>query len=59
VMPDDDEDALAARILEAEHACYPLAVRLLAENRVHILDEHALVDMQDAAAAPLIHPQPE
>jgi len=59
VMPDDDEDALAARILEAEHACYPLAVRLLAENRVRIVDEHAVVEMQDGAARRLIHPQPD
>ena len=57
-MPDDDEDALAARILEAEHTCYPLAVRLLAENRVTIFDETAVVDMENVAAGPLIHPQP-
>jgi phosphoribosylglycinamide formyltransferase 1 len=35
----DDEDALAARILEAEHKCYPLAVRLIAEGRISIVDE--------------------
>jgi len=58
VMPDDDEDALAARILEAEHACYPLAVRLLAEDRVKILGENAVVDMENVAAGPLIHPRP-
>jgi phosphoribosylglycinamide formyltransferase-1 len=58
VMPNDDEDALAARILEAEHTCYPLAVRLLAENRVTIFDVNAVVDMENVAAGPLIHPQP-
>ena len=30
----DDEDALAARVLTAEHRCFPLAVRLFAEGRV-------------------------
>ena len=35
----DDEGALAARILEAEHRCYPLAVRLIAEGRISIVDE--------------------
>jgi phosphoribosylglycinamide formyltransferase-1 len=59
VMPDDDVEALAARILEAEHDCYPLAVRLLAENRVRIVDEHAVVDMENVATRALIHPQPE
>jgi len=30
VLPDDTEDTLAARILEAEHRIYPLALRILA-----------------------------
>jgi phosphoribosylglycinamide formyltransferase-1 len=59
VMSGDDADALAVRILEAEHICYPLAVRLLAENRVRIVDENAVIDMENAAAGPFIHPQPE
>lgn len=58
VMPGDDEDALAARILEAEHKCYPLAVRLLAENRVKIFEDRAEVDMAHSPATPLIHPRP-
>ncbi len=36
VDPDDDADALAARILEVEHRIYPAAIRLIAENRVHV-----------------------
>jgi len=36
VLPDDDEQRLAERVLEQEHRCYPLAVRLIAEGRVHI-----------------------
>jgi phosphoribosylglycinamide formyltransferase-1 len=38
VAEDDDEDRLATRILEAEHACYPLAVRLIAEGRVQVTE---------------------
>lgn len=34
VMPDDDEEALATRVLSFEHQAYPLAVRLIAEGRV-------------------------
>ncbi len=36
VLPGDDEDTLAARILEMEHVIYPLALRLIAEGRVRI-----------------------
>lgn len=36
VLPDDGEDSLAARVLTAEHQCYPRAVRLIAENRVTV-----------------------
>jgi phosphoribosylglycinamide formyltransferase-1 len=32
----DDEDALAARILEQEHRAYPLAVKLFFQNRLRI-----------------------
>lgn len=58
VLPDDDEDTLAARILEAEHLCYPHAVRLLAEDRVKIIDERAIIEMPDTVSDLLIHPQP-
>jgi phosphoribosylglycinamide formyltransferase 1 len=43
VRPDDDDAALAARILAAEHHLYPLAVRLLAEGRLLIVDEKVAV----------------
>lgn len=36
VIEGDTPDALAARILEAEHALYPHAVRLVAEGRVTV-----------------------
>ncbi|MFN8545878.1 MAG: phosphoribosylglycinamide formyltransferase [Candidatus Binatia bacterium] len=36
VDPDDTEATLAARILEIEHAIYPMAIRLLAEGRVTV-----------------------
>ncbi len=39
VMPGDSQETLAARVLAAEHRCYPLAVRLIAEGRVQIRDE--------------------
>ncbi len=44
VLPDDDADTLAARILEQEHVIYPKAVRLIAEGRVKVEGERALID---------------
>jgi phosphoribosylglycinamide formyltransferase-1 len=36
VLEDDDPDTLAARVFEAECEAYPDAIRLVAENRVHV-----------------------
>jgi phosphoribosylglycinamide formyltransferase-1 len=36
VLPGDDADSLSARVLTAEHRCYPLAVRLIAEGKVRV-----------------------
>lgn len=43
VRTHDTEELLAARILQAEHKIYPLAVRLIAEGRVNIHDEKVFV----------------
>ena len=43
VMPDDDEQTLAARILAAEHKAYPQAVRFIAEGRVNVHEERVFV----------------
>jgi len=44
VHADDDADRLAARVLEAEHRCYPLALRLIAAGRVRVEGERVIVD---------------
>jgi phosphoribosylglycinamide formyltransferase-1 len=44
VRPDDTEEALATRVLESEHSLYPLALRLIAEGRVRVEGERAIVD---------------
>jgi len=43
VLDGDDETVLAERILAAEHRCYPLAVRLIAEGRVRVSGQRVLV----------------
>ncbi|HKX07707.1 MAG TPA: phosphoribosylglycinamide formyltransferase [Stellaceae bacterium] len=49
VLPGDDAARLAERVLAEEHKIYPLALRLIAEGRVHISGERAEID---GAAAP-------
>ncbi len=49
VLPTDTPDSLGARVLEAEHRLYPMALRLIAEGKVAVEGERALV--RDAAFA--------
>jgi phosphoribosylglycinamide formyltransferase-1 len=56
VIANDTPATLAARVLEAEHRIYPLAVRLIAEKRVTIDGNRALVDDFAPANAPLLNP---
>ena len=49
VRADDTEDSLAARVLEAEHRCYPLALELIASGRARVEGKRVLTD---GAAAP-------
>ena len=44
VLDTDDADSLAARILEQEHIIYPLALRLLAEGKLHIVGRRVQID---------------
>ncbi|MEA3403988.1 MAG: phosphoribosylglycinamide formyltransferase [Armatimonadota bacterium] len=44
VLPDDDEDALAARILQQEHRIYPQAVQWFAEGRLKVEGRRVFLD---------------
>jgi phosphoribosylglycinamide formyltransferase-1 len=46
VLPDDDEEKLAARILVEEHRIYPLAVRWLCEGRISVHQRTARIDAE-------------
>ncbi|MEA2080508.1 MAG: phosphoribosylglycinamide formyltransferase [Pseudomonadota bacterium] len=46
VLPDDDAERLAARVLKQEHRLYPQAIRWLAEGRVSLNGEQLLLDQQ-------------
>ncbi len=56
VLADDDADSLAARVLTAEHQCYPRAVRLIAENRVIVEDSRVILTGDGEAAGTLFNP---
>jgi phosphoribosylglycinamide formyltransferase-1 len=43
VLPDDTEEVLAARVLQAEHVAYPAALRFVAEKRVTIVEDHTVI----------------
>jgi len=43
VLPGDDEEKLATRVIQAEHRIYPVALRLLAEGRLKIAGEKVIV----------------
>lgn len=44
VYPDDDEARLSERILGMEHRLYPVALRLIAENRIRIVADRVEID---------------
>lgn len=54
VLPNDDEQALAARVLEAEHRAYPLALKLIAEGRIKIDGTRAFIDEKFPGVAELL-----
>lgn len=57
VLPGDTADTLAARVLEAEHQIYPLALRLVASGAIRIDNETAIVDAPVSVPMPLIVPR--
>jgi phosphoribosylglycinamide formyltransferase 1 len=56
VHPDDDAESLAARVLAAEHRCYPMALELVASGRARVIDERVLIDGATTADALLLNP---
>jgi phosphoribosylglycinamide formyltransferase 1 len=56
VLAEDDPESLAERVLEAEHRCYPLALKLIAEGRVRVAEERALVAGAKPSLAATLNP---
>jgi phosphoribosylglycinamide formyltransferase 1 len=56
VLSGDTPDRLAARVLEAEHMIYPMALALLASGRLRVEGERVIVAGPDRPQSPLIVP---
>jgi len=48
VLADDTPDTLAERIITQEHLCYPQALRMIAEGRVTVAGDKALITDTDS-----------
>ncbi len=59
VRDDDTAETLAARVLQVEHRIYPLALRLVAEGRVRIVDGRCVIDGAGASSHTLVVPELE
>ena len=57
VRPDDTAESLAARVLEVEHRCYPLALELVASGRARVVGERVVVEGASSPDALLINPR--
>ena len=57
VHDDDNAHTLAARVLAVEHRIYPLALALVAQGRVRIVDGRCLIDGAAPSTGTLIVPQ--
>ena len=57
VLPDDNEESLAARVLAQEHRIYPQALRWLCEERLELTAQGSVkLDQQRAADGALLSP---
>jgi phosphoribosylglycinamide formyltransferase 1 len=58
ILPGDTAETLAARVLQAEHKIYPLALRLVAAGDVHVENETAIFSIKMQEPLALFVPQP-
>jgi phosphoribosylglycinamide formyltransferase-1 len=56
VHPDDTPESLGARVLAAEHRCYPLGLALVASGRARVVGERVAVEGAVDLPPPLVHP---
>ena len=57
ILPDDDPESLAMRVLVAEHRCYPHALSLIAEKKTRIVDEKVMIEGAEAPGIAFLNPR--
>jgi len=55
VLPGDDPDTLAERVLAQEHRIYPLAIDWFAHGRLSVVDNRVLLDGTERPEQGLVH----
>lgn len=58
VLPSDDQETLAARVLKMEHRVYPMCLRWACEGRIHPLDGGVGLDLPVGETPFLFDPTP-
>ncbi len=56
ILPDDDPESLAIRVLVAEHRCYPYTLSLIANNKTEIIDEKVVIKDATAPGIAFLNP---
>ena len=56
VLPDDDEERLAARVLQQEHVVYPQAIRWFLDGRLTIEGNHVILSAECRHPVEMISP---
>lgn len=56
VHADDEPDTLAARVLQAEHRLYPLALKLVAEGKARVSGQRVVIEGAEAPDGGLLNP---
>jgi len=56
ILPDDNPDVLAQRVLTAEHRCYPHALSLIARGKTKIVDEKVLIEGSETQDTVICNP---
>ena len=56
IFPDDNLETLSGRVLATEHRCYPLALQLIADGKVNILDDKVIIEGASFPRRELLNP---
>ena len=56
IFPDDNLETLSRRVLATEHRCYPLALQMIADGKVNILNDKVIIEGASFPRRELLNP---